>query len=154
MPILSMNFSYTILICLCRNIRDFALVKEVGSGAASVVYYGLCRKSCMPVAIKMYTKGKLTALNRRQVRMHGSMRCSMLHMCTCSTCMILNHTESSGPKHNHTLYPQGDATVEHAPLSCSMFYVHVLARFNSFPYTHALGLLHCRWSVRLPFTPP
>lgn len=43
------------------------LVKEVGSGAASTVYYALCRKSTQPVAIKMYLKSKLSKLNRRQV---------------------------------------------------------------------------------------
>lgn len=43
------------------------LVREVGNGAASTVYYGVCRKSCLPVAIKVYNKQKLTRLNRRQV---------------------------------------------------------------------------------------
>eukprot|EP00983_Pelagomonas_calceolata_P075856 1153185-Pelagomonas_calceolata.AAC.3 len=51
-----------------RHIKDFALVREVGSGAASVVYYGVCRKSCLPCAIKVYHKHKLTRLNRHQVR--------------------------------------------------------------------------------------
>ena len=51
-----------------RHIKDFALVREVGSGAASVVYYGVCRKSCLPCAVKVYHKQKLTRLNRHQVR--------------------------------------------------------------------------------------
>lgn len=50
-----------------RHIRDFALVKEIGSGAVSCVYYALCRKSCLRVAIKVYNKTKLTKLNARQV---------------------------------------------------------------------------------------
>lgn len=51
-----------------RSIKDFVLVKEVGSGAASTVYYAICRKSTLPVAIKMYLKAKLSKLNRKQVR--------------------------------------------------------------------------------------
>ena len=50
-----------------RGIKEFVLVKEVGSGAASTVYYALCRKSTKPVAIKMYLKSKLSKLNRKQV---------------------------------------------------------------------------------------
>jgi len=61
------------------NIKDFALVKEVGSGAASTVYYALCRKSCLPVAIKMYNKAKLTKLNRRQVEREINIHSSLSH---------------------------------------------------------------------------
>lgn len=42
-------------------------MKEIGSGAVSCVYYALCRKSCLRVAIKVYNKTKLTKLNARQV---------------------------------------------------------------------------------------
>eukprot|EP00955_Chlamydomonas_euryale_P058265 357008-Chlamydomonas_euryale.AAC.7 len=51
-----------------RSINDFALVKEIGSGAVSSVYYAFCRKSTLRVAIKVYNKTKLTKLNQRQVR--------------------------------------------------------------------------------------
>ena len=69
-----------------RRIQDFSLVKEVGSGAASTVYYALCRKSCLPVAIKMYSKHKLTVLNRRQVgtsRRDGQTDRGMRHVGCC-----------------------------------------------------------------------
>jgi serine/threonine protein kinase len=43
------------------------LVKEIGSGAASRVYQAICRKSGCDVAIKVYKKAVLSALNIRQV---------------------------------------------------------------------------------------
>jgi aurora kinase len=52
-----------------RTIRDFVLVKEVGAGNASTVWYALCRKTSAPLAVKTYRKRKLSPLNRRQVRM-------------------------------------------------------------------------------------
>ncbi|GFR49704.1 hypothetical protein Agub_g11855 [Astrephomene gubernaculifera] len=79
------------LLALCENcpramlnreywsIKDFALVKEVGSGAASTVYYALCRKSTKPVAIKMYNKSKLSKLNRRQVEREINIHSSLSH---------------------------------------------------------------------------
>ena len=51
-----------------RCISDFVLVKEIGNGAVSTVFYALCKRSCLRVAIKIYTKSKLTKLNARQVR--------------------------------------------------------------------------------------
>ncbi|GIL54641.1 hypothetical protein Vafri_10372, partial [Volvox africanus] len=61
------------------SIKDFVLVKEVGSGAASTVYYALCRKSTQPVAIKMYLKSKLSKLNRRQVEREINIHSSLSH---------------------------------------------------------------------------
>lgn len=42
-------------------------MKEIGAGAASVVYHAFCRKSAIPVALKIYKKRKLGILNMRQV---------------------------------------------------------------------------------------
>ncbi|PNH09883.1 Aurora kinase B [Tetrabaena socialis] len=61
------------------SIKDFVLVKEVGSGAASTVYYAICRKSTQPVAIKMYLKAKLSKLNRRQVEREINIHSSLNH---------------------------------------------------------------------------
>ncbi|EFJ40677.1 hypothetical protein VOLCADRAFT_69208, partial [Volvox carteri f. nagariensis] len=61
------------------SIKDFAMVKEVGSGAASNVYYAICRKSTQPVAIKMYLKSKLSKLNRRQVEREINIHSSLSH---------------------------------------------------------------------------
>ncbi len=44
------------------------LVRQVGCGAASKVYYALCRRSHMPLAVKIYDKSKLSKLNQHQVR--------------------------------------------------------------------------------------
>jgi hypothetical protein len=50
-----------------RHIRDFVLVKEIGTGNASTVWYAFCKKTSAPLAIKTYKKRKLSPLNRRQV---------------------------------------------------------------------------------------
>jgi len=56
---------------MCRlqtwTVHDYVLLKEIGAGAASVVYHATCKKSGMPVALKMYKKRKLGLLNVRQV---------------------------------------------------------------------------------------
>lgn len=61
------------------GIKEFVLVKEVGSGAASTVYYAICRKSTQPVAIKMYLKAKLSKLNRKQVEREVILHSSLNH---------------------------------------------------------------------------
>ena len=63
--------SACVILPLRRHIKDFALVAPVGHGSVSNVFYALCRKSCLRVAIKAYTKAKLTRLNARQVRLRG-----------------------------------------------------------------------------------
>ncbi len=55
-----------------RSISELALIKQVGCGAASSVYYALCRRTHLPLAVKMYDKSRLSRLNRHQVRaMHS-----------------------------------------------------------------------------------
>ncbi|GAX79937.1 hypothetical protein CEUSTIGMA_g7377.t1 [Chlamydomonas eustigma] len=61
------------------TINEFALVKEIGNGAVSSVYYALCKRSCLKVAIKIYNKSKLTKLNLRQVEREISIHSSMNH---------------------------------------------------------------------------
>lgn len=51
-----------------RSPRDFVMVKEIGTGNASTVWYAFCKKTSTPLAIKTYKKRKLSPLNRRQVR--------------------------------------------------------------------------------------
>lgn len=51
--------------------RDFALIKEIGSGTTSTVWSAMCTRSFQTVAIKMYNKMLLTVLNKRQVRYEG-----------------------------------------------------------------------------------
>jgi aurora kinase len=48
-------------------VRDFVLVKEIGTGNASTVWYAFCKKTSAPLAIKTYKKRKLSPLNRCQV---------------------------------------------------------------------------------------
>jgi hypothetical protein len=40
------------------------LVREIGAGNASTVWYAFCKKTNAPLAIKTYKKRKLSALNR------------------------------------------------------------------------------------------
>lgn len=61
------------------HIKDFALVKEIGSGAVSCVYFALCRKSCLRVAIKVYQKAKLSQLNAHQVQREIAIHASLNH---------------------------------------------------------------------------
>lgn len=61
------------------SIQDFVQVREIGNGAASSVYYSFCRKSCTPVALKMYKKSKLSVLNRRQVEREIAIHSSLNH---------------------------------------------------------------------------
>lgn len=48
-------------------LRDFALIKEIGSGSTSCVWTAMCTRSLTQVAVKMYNKQLLTPLNKRQV---------------------------------------------------------------------------------------
>jgi serine/threonine protein kinase len=79
----------------CRSIRDFALVKEIGSGAVSSVWYAFCRKSTLRVAIKIYDKTKLTKLNQRQVRGRPAMQHS-----ACELHVRQQHTQRTHDTHN------------------------------------------------------
>ncbi|GAX83095.1 hypothetical protein CEUSTIGMA_g10521.t1 [Chlamydomonas eustigma] len=61
------------------SIQDFSLIKKVGSGAVSSVYYALCKRSCFRVAIKIYNKSKLTRLNLKQIEREISIHASLHH---------------------------------------------------------------------------
>jgi serine/threonine protein kinase len=50
-----------------RDLSDYVIVKQIGSGATSVVYHAICKHSNMPVALKIYKKRELGPLNKRQV---------------------------------------------------------------------------------------
>ncbi|MEW5301362.1 MAG: hypothetical protein WDW36_004225 [Sanguina aurantia] len=60
-------------------INSFCLHKSIGSGAASAVFCGVCLKSALPVAIKVYLKSKLSKLNRRQVEREINIHSSLNH---------------------------------------------------------------------------
>jgi aurora kinase len=59
----------------CRSLSELSLVQQIGAGAASVVYYALCRRSHQPLAVKLYHKAKLSVLNKRQVLFLGCCGC-------------------------------------------------------------------------------
>jgi serine/threonine protein kinase len=80
-------------------LKDYALVKEIGAGAASVVYHAFCRKSAMPVALKIYKKRKLGVLNLRQVEREIQIHIQIQHshiidlvctfgLCCCYPCPV------------------------------------------------------------------
>lgn len=79
-----------------RSITSFSLYRSIGSGAASAVFYAVCNKSALPVAIKVYLKSKLSKLNRRQVRAAACISwCSTLRgfiwSLACSACCVYYH---------------------------------------------------------------
>ena len=50
------------------TLQDFVLVKKLGVGSASAVYQAFPRGSERAVAVKLYFKNKMTALNLHQVQ--------------------------------------------------------------------------------------
>ena len=64
-------------------LRDFALIKEIGSGTTSCVWAAMCTRSLTQVAIKMYNKQLLTPLNQRQVM--------IMHTCDAAQLAPLSH---------------------------------------------------------------
>lgn len=60
-------------------LRDFALIKEIGSGTSSCVWQAMCTRSFKSVAIKMYNKMLLTILNKRQVEREIAIHSSIQH---------------------------------------------------------------------------
>ena len=61
------------------RVDDFELHKQVYKGKASLLYRATCRLSGLPVALKLYRKGRLSALNWFQV-------CHAAAACRCATC--------------------------------------------------------------------
>lgn len=59
------------------RIDQFHLLRKIGSGYASTVYYGTCRATSNQVAIKLYHKTKLSELNlfqvSREVKIHAEL---------------------------------------------------------------------------------
>ena len=52
--------------------EDFDLHKQLYKGKASLLYSASCRKSNMPVAVKVYRKARLSELNWYQVNIFCS----------------------------------------------------------------------------------
>jgi serine/threonine protein kinase len=61
----------------CLN--DFVLVKKLGVGGASAVYQAIHRRSRACVALKLYFKSKMTALNTHQVQREVSIHSRLHH---------------------------------------------------------------------------
>lgn len=61
----------------CLN--DFVLVKKLGVGGASAVYQAIHRRSRACVALKLYFKAKLTALNTHQVQREVTIHSRLNH---------------------------------------------------------------------------
>jgi aurora kinase len=49
------------------KIEDFEMHKQLYKGKASLLYKATCRFSSLPVALKLYRKSRLSALNWYQV---------------------------------------------------------------------------------------
>lgn len=57
----------SIVHSLLRRIEDFDLHKRLYLGKASLLYSATCKKSKLPVAVKVYRKARLSELNWYQV---------------------------------------------------------------------------------------
>lgn len=55
------------LCCKLRRVEDFDLHKRLYQGKASLLYSATCKKSLLPVAVKVYRKARLSELNWYQV---------------------------------------------------------------------------------------
>ena len=54
-------------------------MREIGSGNASTVWYGFCKKTSLPLAVKTYRTRKLSGLNRRQVAREVGLHARLEH---------------------------------------------------------------------------
>jgi serine/threonine protein kinase len=61
------------------SLNDFVIVKKLGVGGASAVYQALHRRSRACVALKLYFKSKLTALNTHQVQREVTIHSRLRH---------------------------------------------------------------------------
>ena len=93
-------------------LRDFALIKEIGSGTTSCVWAAMCTRSLTQVAIKMYNKQLLTPLNQRQV---------------CQQCMLDDNMEG----HLSPCTPLSQVEREIA-IHCSIQHPHIVDFYAAF----------------------
>ncbi|BDA48789.1 probable Aurora kinase A at N-terminal half [Coccomyxa sp. Obi] len=60
------------------RLEDFELQKQLYKGKASLLYKAICRLSGLPVALKLYRKQRLSALNwyqvQREIRIHSQLQ--------------------------------------------------------------------------------
>lgn len=61
------------------SLNNFVLVKKLGVGGASAVYQAIHRHSRACVALKLYFKSKLTALNTHQVQREVTIHSRLNH---------------------------------------------------------------------------
>ena len=50
----------------CRRVEDFELHKQLYKGKASLLYSATCKRTGIPIALKLYRKGRLSELNWHQ----------------------------------------------------------------------------------------
>ena len=64
--------------CACRGLADYHLLKQLYKGKASTLYHATCRQSGAAVALKLYSKRRLSELNwyqvEREIRLHSQLR--------------------------------------------------------------------------------
>ena len=56
------------IVLAVRRVEDFDLHKRLYQGKASLLYSATCKKSQIPVAVKVYRKARLSELNWYQVQ--------------------------------------------------------------------------------------
>jgi aurora kinase len=66
-------------LTLTRAFQDFRVQRVLGEGALSTVVHATCARSGLPVAVKMYHRERLGALNARQVAREVAIHAACLH---------------------------------------------------------------------------
>ena len=69
----------TFISLLHRSINDLKVQRVLGEGALSTVVHCLCAISGLPVALKLYHRDKLNALNVKQVGREIDIHASLIH---------------------------------------------------------------------------
>ena len=54
------------MLMACRRVEDFELHKQLYKGKASLLYSATCKRTGIPIALKLYRKGRLSELNWHQ----------------------------------------------------------------------------------------
>ena len=81
----------------CRRVEDFELHKQLYKGKASLLYSATCKRTGIPIALKLYRKGRLSELNWHQASstslapllLIGGAQQHALVIYTCSCCSNL-----------------------------------------------------------------
>ena len=77
----AVTVTFNTSVLAVRRVEDFDLHKRLYQGKASLLYSATCKKSQIPVAVKVYRKARLSELNWYQVQL-------LSHLCLLLLCAV------------------------------------------------------------------